>query len=87
MNKLVYSAYEPNRFSPKKEIFGSNVKLKLRNFSVEKNGNSIKSSCDTNGFIGKNYSTRSKIPELALKDFFSQALDYINKGGKYDSAP
>lgn len=84
MNKLVYSAYEPKLFSPKREIFGSNVKLKLKNFAVEKNGNSIKSSCDKNGFIGKNYSTRSKIPELALKDFFEQAIEYIEKGGNYE---
>ena len=85
MNKLVYSAYEPGRFSPKREIFGSNVKLKLKNFAVEKNGNSIKASCDKNGFIGRNYSTRSKIPETALKDFFEQAIDYIEKGGGYNN--
>lgn len=77
MNRLTYSAYEPNKFSPKKEIFGSNIKLNLRNFSIEKNGNSIKAANDTNGFISKNYSNRSKIPELALKDFFEQAIDYI----------
>lgn len=81
LNKLVYSAYEPKRFSPKREIFASNIKLKLRNYSVVKNGNSIKSSCDKNGFISKDYGTRSKIPELALKDFFDQAIDYIENGG------
>jgi hypothetical protein len=80
-NKLVYSAYNPKLFSPKKEIFGSNIKLKMRDFSVEKNGNSIKSSVDKNGFIGKDYGTRSKIPLLALKDFFEQAINYINKKG------
>lgn len=85
MNKLVYSAYEPKLFSPKREIFGSNVKLKLKNFAVEKNGNSIKASCDKNGFIGRNYSTRSKIPELALKDFFEQAIAYIERGGGYNN--
>lgn len=84
LNKLVYSAYDPKHFLPKSEIFGSNVKLKLRNYKVEKNGNSIKSSCDKNGFIGKNYSTRSKIPELALKDFFEQAIIYIKNGGGYE---
>lgn len=77
LNKLVYSAYDPVRFSPKSEIFASNIKLKLRDFQVVNNGNSIKSSCDKNGFIGKNYSTRSKIPELAIKDFFDQAIEYI----------
>lgn len=80
MNQLVYSAYDPNRFSPKREIFGSNIKLKLRQTFVQKNGSSCKASLDEKGFIGKNYSTRSQIPELALKDFFDQALDYIEKG-------
>ena len=82
LNKLVYSAYDPFKFSPKREIFGSNIKLKLRDFAVEKNGNSIISGKDKNGFIGKNYSTRSKIPELALKDFFEQALNYIEQEEK-----
>ena len=76
-NLLVYSAYDPVPFSPKREIFGSNIKLKLRNFQVVNNGNSIKSTLDVNGFISKNYSTRSKIPELAIKDFFDQAIEYI----------
>lgn len=80
LNKLVYSAYDPNRFSPKREIFASNIKLKLRDFRVEKNGNSIVSSRDKNGFIGKDYGTRSKIPELALKDFFEQAIKFIEEG-------
>lgn len=79
MNKLVYSAYDANKFSPKPEIFGSNIKLELRQKFVQKNGNSIKSSCDTNGFIGRNYSTRSKVPELAIKDFFEQAIKYIEE--------
>lgn len=77
LNYLVYSAYDPVKFSPKREIFASNIKLKLRDFSVENNGNSIKSSCDKNGFISKDYGTRSKIPELALKDFFGQAIEHI----------
>lgn len=79
MNRLVYSAYEPSRFSPKREIFGSNIKLKLRDFAVEKNGNSIKATNDKNGFISKDYGTRSKIPELALKDFFEQVIEYIER--------
>lgn len=79
MNRLVYSAYEPKRFSPKREIFGSNIPLKLKDIDIVKNGNSIKASNDKNGFISKDYGTRSKIPELALKDFFEQALEYINK--------
>lgn len=79
LNKLVYSAYEPGRFSPKPEIFASNIKLDLKQTFVQKNGNSIKSSCDVNGFIGKNYSTRSKIPEMAIKDFLDQAIAYIEK--------
>lgn len=85
MNKLVYSAYEPSLFSPKKEIFGSNIKLKLRDFSVVKNGNSIDWHNDKNGFISKSYGTRSKIPELALKDFFEQALEFMKNGGNYES--
>ena len=79
LNKLGYSAYEPGRFSPKPEIFASNIKLNLKQTFVQKNGNSIKSSCDTNGFIGRNYSTRSKIPEMAIKDFLDQAIAYIEK--------
>lgn len=79
LNKLVYSAYEPGRFSPKPEIFASNIKLDLKQTFVQKNGNSIKSSCDVNGFIGKNYSTRSKIPEMAIKDFLDQAIAYIER--------
>lgn len=79
MNKLVYSAYEPKKFSPKREIFGSNIKLKLKDIVINKNGNLIKSSEDKNGFISKDYGTRSKIPELALKDFFEQAIEYIEK--------
>lgn len=82
LNKLVYSAYEPKRFSPKPEIFASNIKLDLKQTFVQKNGNSIKSSCDTNGFIGKNYSTRSKIPELAIKDFLDQAIGYMERSEK-----
>lgn len=82
LNKLVYSAYDPVRFSPKAEIFASNIKLKLRDFQVVNNGNSCKSSLDKNGFIGKNYSTRSQIPQLAIKDFFDQALAYIEGGEK-----
>lgn len=81
MNNLVYSAYEPERFSPKKEIFGSNIKLKLKNYGIYKNGNSIKATEDKNGFISKDYGTRSKIPELALKDFFEQAIDFVANGG------
>lgn len=54
-------------------------KLDLKQTFVQKNGNSIKSSCDTNGFIGRNYSTRSKIPEMAIKDFLDQAIAYIEK--------
>ena len=77
MNKLVYSAYEPKLFSPKREIFGSNIKLKLKDLVINKNGNSIKATCDKNGFISKDYGRRSKIPELALKDFFEQALSYM----------
>lgn len=77
LNKLVYSAYDANKFSPKPEIFASNMKLNMRQKFVQKNGNSIKASCDKNGFIGRNYSTRSKIPELAIKDFFDQAIAYI----------
>ena len=80
MNRLVYSAYDPKHFSPKSEIFGSNIKLKLKQKFVQKNGNSIVGSKDVNGFIGKNYSTRSKIPELALKDFFDQAINFIEEG-------
>ena len=38
---------------------------------------------DKNGFISKDYGTRSKIPELALKKFFEQAIDYIEKGNNY----
>ena len=79
MNNLVYSAYEPERFSPKKEVFGSNLKLKLKRYGIYKNGNSIKATCDKNGFISKDYGTRSKIPELALKDFFEQAIDFIER--------
>lgn len=79
LNKLVYSAYEPGRFSPKPEIFASNIKLDLKQTFVQKNGNSIKGSCDVNGFIGKNYSTRSKIPEMAIKDFLDQAIAYIER--------
>ena len=79
LNNLVYSAYEPERFSPKKEIFGSNIKLKLKDYGIYRNGNSIKRELDKNGFISKDYSTRSKIPELALKDFFEQAIEYIEK--------
>lgn len=80
LNKLVYSAYDANRFSPKPEIFASNIKLDMRQKFVQKNGNSIKASCDKNGFIGRNYSTRSKIPELAIKDFFDQAIKYMENG-------
>lgn len=79
MNKVVYSAYDPEKFSPKKEIMASNIKLNLKQTFVQKNGNSIKSSCDTNGFIGKNYSTRSKIPELLIKDIIEQALAFIER--------
>lgn len=79
MNNLVYSAYEPERFSPKKEIFGSNIKLKLKTYGIYRNGSSIKGELDKNGFISKDYGTRSKIPELALKDFFEQVLDYIER--------
>lgn len=82
MNKLVYSAYEPKRFSPKREIFGSNIKLNLRDYTIVKNGNSIKATEDKNGFISKDYGTRSKIPELALKDFFEQAILHIEKEAK-----
>lgn len=81
MNKLVYSAYDPNKFSPKNEIFGSNIKLNLKQTFVVKNGNSCISSKDEKGFIGKNYSTRSQIPELALKDFFEQAIAYMEDEG------
>lgn len=79
LNKLVYSAYEPGRFSPKPEIFASNIKLDLKQTFVQKNGNAIKSSCDVNGFIGKNYSTKSKIPEMVIKDFLDQAIAYIER--------
>lgn len=82
MNNLVYSAYEPKRFSPKKEIFGSNIKLRLKGYGIYNNGSSIKATEDKNGFISKDYGTRSKIPELALKDFFDQAIDFIEKGEK-----
>lgn len=75
MNKVVYSAYEPGYFSPKREIFGSNIKLKLRDFAIEKNGNSILGGKG----VGKDYSTRSKIPETLLKDFFEQAVAFIRK--------
>lgn len=82
LNRLVYSAYDPKHFSPKSEIFASNIKLNLRKTFVQKNGNCIISSKDENGFIGQNYSTRSKIPELAIKDFFDQAIAYIEGGEK-----
>jgi 16S rRNA A1518/A1519 N6-dimethyltransferase RsmA/KsgA/DIM1 with predicted DNA glycosylase/AP lyase activity len=77
LNKLVYSAYDAKKFSPKPEIFASNVKLNMRQKFVQKNGNNIKGQFDKNGFISRNYSTRSKIPELAIKDFFDQAIAYI----------
>lgn len=49
----------------------------IKKADFEKLKTSIKASCDKNGFIGRNYSTRSKIPELAIKDFFDQAIAYI----------
>ena len=53
------------------------LKLKLKDIVINKNGNSIKATCDKNGFISKDYGRRSKIPELALKDFFEQAISYM----------
>lgn len=79
LNKVVYSAYDPQKFSPKREIFASNIPLHLKQTFVQKNGNSIKSSCDTNGFIGKNYSTRSQIPELLIKDVIEKAIAYMEE--------
>lgn len=79
MNFLIYSAYDPKHFSPKREIFASNIKLKLRDYGIKNNGNAIKGTEDKNGFISKDYGTRSKIPELALKEFFEQAIDFIAK--------
>lgn len=77
LNKFVYSAYDPINFSPKPEIFASNLKLKMRTFAVQNNGNCIKANKDKRGKISKNYSTRSKIPELAIKDFMEQAIAYV----------
>jgi hypothetical protein len=82
LNKLVYSAYDSKNFSPKKEIFASNIKLKLRRLSIVNNGNSVKASHDLNKNVSKNYSTRSKIPELALVDFFEQAIKWIKHNEK-----
>lgn len=78
LNKVIYSAYDPYNFSAKREIFASNIKLRLKNYSVNNTGNSVKSGADKNGKISKNYSTRSQIPELLVKELFKQAIERID---------
>ena len=46
---------------------------------LENNPQTIKKA-DLNRIISKNYSTRSMIPELAIKEFFEQAIEYIKSG-------
>lgn len=79
MNRLVYSAYDPNKFSPKREVFGSNIKLELKQTFVDKNGCSVKAELDWKGNISKDYGTRSQVPEGAIKDFLEQAIAYMER--------
>lgn len=75
MNKVYYSAYEPNSFSPKAEIFASNIKLHLRQNVVYKNGNTIlPKGRDEKSECNKNYGARSRIPKTLLKDVFEEFL-------------
>lgn len=77
LNKTVYSAYDPYNFSAKREIFASNIKFELKKYTINKTVNSVKSGADKNGKISKNYSTRSQIPELLVKDLFEQSIERI----------
>lgn len=65
MNDAYYSSYDSN-FSLKPTIFKSNIKLNLK---TDKNNNSNK-----NHIALGNYSKRSAIPLLLVKDLIEQIL-------------
>ena len=64
MNDTNYSSYDSN-FSLKPTTFKSNIKLDLKKDRVKGNGNHMAKG---------NYSTRSSIPELLIKDLFTKIL-------------